>query len=155
MSGPMPGRTPNAREPAVVVALADRAAIQDLQLTYARGVDRRDLALVASCFAPDCAYEGALGHGTIGDALRTLEAAMTRYASTLHHVGSVLVTLDGDRAVAETSAVAYHRLRDDPRRLSVVAVRYLDELARRDGRWLITRRTVERAWTRDEEVTDG
>ena len=89
----MPERAPSARESAVVAALADRAAIQDLELTYARGVDRRDLALVASCFAPDCAYEGALGRGTIGDALKTLEAAMARYASTLHHVGNVLVTL--------------------------------------------------------------
>jgi 3-phenylpropionate/cinnamic acid dioxygenase small subunit len=130
-------------------ALLDRAAIHDLLLRYARGVDRRDLALVASCFTPDCAYEGALGRGSIGDALALLEVAMGRYERTLHFVGNQLVELDGDRARSETYAVAYHGLPGG--RLYVTAVRYLDELVRHDGGWRIARRTVTREWERTEE----
>ena len=33
--------------------LADRAAIQDVMLKYAAGVDERDLELYRSCFADD------------------------------------------------------------------------------------------------------
>ena len=37
-----------------VETLLDRAAIRDVLLRYARGVDRRDLAMVRACFMPDC-----------------------------------------------------------------------------------------------------
>jgi hypothetical protein len=53
-------------------ALLDRTAIHDLIMRYARGVDRRDLDLVASCFATDAAYEGSLGTGGIDVVLATL-----------------------------------------------------------------------------------
>ena len=92
--------------------LADRAAIQDVMLRYARGVDRKDLALVASCFTSDASYEGALAHGTIADALVRLRDAMARYDSTMHFVGNQLVEINGDTASSETYAVAYHRLTD-------------------------------------------
>ena len=61
----------------------DRTAIREVLLRYARGVDARDLALVASCFTPDAAYRGALASGTIADALAALphgHAALRRHA---------------------------------------------------------------------------
>jgi 3-phenylpropionate/cinnamic acid dioxygenase small subunit len=137
---------------AATQAMADRAAIHDLQLTYARAVDRKDLDLVASCFAANAAYEGALGRGEIGTALVSLRTAMARYGRTFHHVGNVLVEVHGDRATSETYAIAYHRERADPRRQYVVAIRYVDELARHDDRWRITRRTVHREWERHQEL---
>src|SRR5262249_59948693 len=110
--------------------------------------------LVASCFTADAAYEGALAHGTVVEALAALGSAMERYASTLHFVGNVVIEIGGDTASSETYAIAYHRLKDAPR-LRVVAVRYCDTLVRRDGRWLIARRGAHRAWERMEEVADG
>ena len=137
--------------PSVDVALRqllDRAAIQDVLLRYARGVDRRDLDLVASCFTPDAAYDGSLARGTIVDALAALRVAVTRYARTLHFLGNQLIELDGDQARSETYALAHHQLPDGTHR--VVAVRYLDELVRQQARWLIRRRVVHREWQRDE-----
>jgi hypothetical protein len=51
----------------------DRVSIRELLLRYARGVDSRDLGLVASCFTPDAGYRGALAEGTIADRLVTAD----------------------------------------------------------------------------------
>jgi ketosteroid isomerase-like protein len=129
--------------------LLDRAAIQDVLLRYARGVDRRDLDLVASCFTPDASYEGTLGRGGVAQALAALREAMTRYESTMHFLGNQVIEIAGDRAESETYAIAYHRLHDQ--RNLVVAVRYLDQLTRTAGRWLIARRVATVAWRRLED----
>lgn len=135
-----------------VAALADRAAIQDVLARYARGVDRKDRAMVASCFAPGCAYEGALGRGTIEDVLPALERAMARWARTLHVLGTQAIELSGDAAAVETYCLAHHEaLAPAPgRRLRTVAVRYEDAFRRVGGRWLIHARTVRAEWERWE-----
>jgi hypothetical protein len=134
--------------PDALAALLDRAAIQDVLLRYARGVDRRDLDLVASCFTRDARYEGSLARGSIVDALAALRVAFTRYASTLHFLGNQLIELDGDVARSETYALAHHVLPEGE--LRVVAVRYVDELVRRPTGWLIERRVAHREWERIE-----
>jgi hypothetical protein len=137
---------------ATVRALADRAAIQDVLARYARGVDRKDATMVASCFAPGCAYEGALGRGTIEDVLPALARAMERYAKTLHVLGTQAIELDGDAARVETYCLAHHEVREAApgRTHRTVAVRYEDAFRRVDGRWLITARTVRAEWERWE-----
>ena len=133
--------------------LRDRAAIHDVILRYARGVDRRDLALVASCFAPDAAYEGALGVGTIRTALTALGERLHRYQTTMHFMANHLVELHGDRAECETYALVYHRVQSGAaERDFVVGVRYLDELARHADGWWIVRRAVRTEFQRDDLV---
>ena len=129
--------------------LADDLAIRDLLYRYARGIDRRDLALVRSCFLPDARYEGALATGTIGDMLEALPVVMSRYAATMHFMSDPVVTIDGDRARSETRTLAYHVLHDPPRRIRTVGVRYEDLLERRDEGWRIVasnRRRAEGVW---------
>jgi hypothetical protein len=129
--------------------LLDRAAIQDVILRYARGVDRRDLDLVASCFIPGAAYEGALARGTVGDALAALRDRMTRYDATMHFIGNQLIDITGDAASSETYAVAYHRLTENGEaKLFSVGVRYCDELIRDGDQWRIRRRVVTTEWER-------
>jgi 3-phenylpropionate/cinnamic acid dioxygenase small subunit len=137
---------------AALQTLLDRAAVHEVLLRYARGVDRRDIDLVASCFTPEAAYDGALARGDIRQALARLREAMDRYASTMHFLGNMVIEVTGDHASSETYAIAYHRPRAGERQ-HVVAVRYLDELVRRDGRWLIARRRVCRDWERYDTLT--
>jgi hypothetical protein len=133
--------------------LRDRAAIHDLVMRYARGVDRRDLELVASCFAPDAAYEGALGAGTIAVALAALGERLQRYQATMHFMGNLLVELDGDTARCETYGLVYHRLQGTHEAHDfVVGVRYLDELARHGDGWWIVRRVVRTEFQRYDAV---
>jgi SnoaL-like domain len=134
--------------------LTDRAAIQDVLLRYARGVDRRDLDLVASCFLPDASYEGALASGTIADALARLRDRLARYDSTMHFIGNQLIEITGDVARSETYAIAYHRLAEEgAAKLFTVGVRYLDELVRAGTGWRIQRRVVKTEWTRTERLS--
>ena len=128
--------------------LADALAVRDLLYRYARGVDRRDLALVRACFAPGARYEGALAHGSIEDMLAALPAAMRRYASTLHVMGEPCVELAGDEARSTTPTLAYHVLHDPPGALRTVAVRYDDVLERTTAGWRIASRRVTRCWER-------
>jgi 3-phenylpropionate/cinnamic acid dioxygenase small subunit len=130
--------------------LAAGLAIHDLLHRYARGVDRRDLDLVRSCFAPDARYAGAVAAGTVTDMLAALPAAMARYAATMHFMGEPEVTVEGDAAHALTPALAYHVLRDPPGRLRTVAVRYDDRLERRQETWCIVARHVYRDWERTQ-----
>ena len=133
--------------------LVDRAAVRDVVYTYARGVDRKDIALVASCFAPDCTYDGSLGRTTARDALARLEERWGQYDATMHFMGNCLIDLDGDTARSETYCVAYHRRRvDGAQKDFTVAVRYCDEMTRLDGHWRIRHRQVVTVWTRDDLV---
>ena len=76
---------------------------------YARGIDRLDFDLVRSCYHPD-AYDD---HGTMkGDVDTFIEGCrrfLPRFEATQHFMGNLLIEVDGDRARAETYAVAYHR----------------------------------------------
>jgi ketosteroid isomerase-like protein len=133
--------------------LLDRAAVRDVLYTYARGVDRKDIALVASCFTADCAYEGSLGRTDVRDALARLERRWVDFDATMHFMGNCLIDLDGDVARSETYCVAYHRRTvDGVQKDLTVAVRYNDEMIRQDGRWRIRRRHVVTVWTRDDLV---
>jgi hypothetical protein len=135
-------------------SLCDRAAIHDLLVRYARGVDRRDLALVASCFAPDAGYEGALGVGSIATALAALRERMERYRATMHILANQLIELRGDAAHCETYALVYHRLQveEEEARDLVVGVRYLDDLTRHGDGWWIIHRTARMEFQRYDAV---
>jgi hypothetical protein len=122
-------------------------------MRYARGVDRRDLTLVASCFAPDAAYEGALGVGTIAIALEALRERMDRYQSTMHFLNNQLIELDGETARCETYALVYHRLQTaEDAQDFIVGVRYLDELRRHGDGWWIVGRTARMEFQRYDAV---
>lgn len=125
-------------------ALRARDEIRDVLARYARGVDGRDLTEVADCFTPDAAYDGALGRGTVADALRTLATAMTRYTATMHLMGRQSIDVAADGAHSETDCVAVHVLPGGAQR--TVAVRYTDELVRANGAWRIASRRVHTLW---------
>jgi len=44
---------------AQIAVLADRTAVSEVPLRYARGVDRRDWDLVRSCFTADAFVQGS------------------------------------------------------------------------------------------------
>ena len=134
-------------------ALRDVLEVGDRVLAYARAVDRKRLDQVAECFTPDCAYEGALGTGTITDALATLAGAFERYTTTMHFMGTQNVTCDGDTARTVTYCIAYH-VRHDGRHLTA-GVRYCDDLVRTTDGWRIARRVVRTDWSRDDAASGG
>lgn len=140
--------------------LEDRQQIQDIALAYARGVDRRDWALVRSVYHPDAHDDHGAYKGGVDGFIDWLERRHAFIAQSMHFVTNCLIEfagddaamvetyylaqqtmgpgagesrlmLLGDRAVAPDAAVAME-----------VAGRYVDHFERRQGRWAIARRIV-------------
>lgn len=132
--------------------LADREAIRDCLIRYARATDRCDADLLASVFWPDAQtdYEG-FHIGAVGDYLaKTATATRDFMEQTAHLVGNMLIEIDGDSARAETYVFAFHRLPMDggPQDL-LLGARYLDRLEKRDDYWRIASRTLIADWFRE------
>jgi hypothetical protein len=134
----------------MVRELWDRDRIARVPLTYARGVDRRDWALVRSCFTSDAFIDGSRKTASVDEYLADLIPGVEYFPTTMHFMGNQLVEVDGDTGSIETYAVAFHWMAEqagaqDPANL-VVGVRYHDHVVRTGEGWLIDRRHVDPDW---------
>jgi hypothetical protein len=149
--------------------LLDKQAIKEVLMTYCRGIDRLDEAMIRSVFHPDSqhmhGFEGpsSTDDGSddfVGYALGFLGT----FSRTHHHLGNFFIDVEGDVAFSEAYFTAHHRRRakggplagDDATETEMdyfVAGRYLDRLEKRDGQWKITHRTGLTDWSRLENPT--
>jgi hypothetical protein len=130
-------------------ALLDKQAITELVHAYSRAVDRRDFELLSSLYATDGIDDhGALYCGPAPGYVEWLREALQGVDATAHHVHSVTIALDGDRAQGEVYLTAYNRLRAADGSLEdlVQGLRYLDRYRRELGAWRFERRTVVCDW---------
>lgn len=140
--------------------LVDEAAIKDVQLRYCRGIDRRDLDLLRSCYHPDASDDHGEFVGGVEEFLAYVENGTRDFLSTSHQICNQLVEVHGDVAWAEAYVLAYHRLpagEDGVEKDWICNARFVDRFERRDGEWRIADRkvvvdtdrviTVEECWT--------
>jgi len=119
--------------------LADRRAIEDCLLRYARGVDRFDHELMRSAYHDDAVDD----HGLVvlpPDGFCSWAIGYHREHNPVHHhiITNTSVDLDDETAHAETYYLFVGTSKDAR---SVLAIgRYVDRLEKRDGRWGIVRR---------------
>lgn len=136
--------------------LVAQQEIRDVLLLYTRGIDRMDAGLVRSCYHPDAHDDHGAFRGSVDELMEWLrESVWSYFDSTMHFIGNQLVEVDGDRAHAESYCVAYHRraARDDEEGHDLVtALRYVDQLERREGRWRIADRKCVFDWTRRDPI---
>lgn len=129
--------------------LEDREAIRQVMYAYARGADRLDRELVEAAYHPD-AFDD---HGTFtGDRDTAVDVIVSNPSGApvgMHHLGNMLIELDGDTANVETYFLACKAMEvDGVAQTSVRAGRYLDRFERRDGTWRIAHRVVVDDWSR-------
>ena len=146
-------------------ALADRMALRDLVQRYARGVDRRDAALLDSLFVDDAEMLVFQDPGSTEPTstirgrreLGRITKVVTRYLSTTHFIGNHLVDLAGDTATGETYCLAYHVYDggDGERRMLVWSIRYEDRYVRHGGAWRFAQRRLIVDWTHDHPLVGG
>lgn len=129
--------------------LLDELAIKDLSHRYAIALDRDDREEWASLFSDDIAFESGSTVRGLEDVLRIPREQLARYQTTLHSVTTQKVSLAGDTATGEVYCVAHHMYEDfhQNKRLPFdlshnFLIRYEDDYARIDGRWVFTRRRV-------------
>lgn len=127
-----------------------KQACYDTLMRYARGVDRCDPELVRSTYHPD-AYDDHGGYqGDAGGFIDWVKPnVMDVFSCTMHKLGNCLIEVEGDRAYAETYAVAHHVLgeADEPSDM-IMGIRYLDELEDRGQGWKIAHRQLSFEWER-------
>ena len=125
--------------------LKDRQDILDCLVREARGRDRQDVALTASCYwddafdehgpmitpAPDYPMRANVGHAAF-------------FSATQHNLCNHACEIDGDVAHCETYVVGT-LLAKDEQTCILAPGRYLDRMERRNGEWRIAlrRTTVE------------
>lgn len=146
-------------DPAALQILLDKQAITELMLTRARAADRKDVPLALTCYHPEATEDHG---GFVGSAREFINNAPTGdpnhpVKKSWHGIVSTNATVDGDEATAETYVLAILRY-DFRGRLEdgYVAGRYLSNLVRWQGRWVIKHRTFVFDLTRiDDHVEES
>jgi len=150
---------------AAVRALCDKQEITEILYRYARALDRVDIELLRSCFHPDSTHDHGPFEGTSSDFCVWAIELLESLTATQHHIGNVLIDLEGDVAWSEAYWVAYHRIPTVTAGDGVMASRgaetdlfiggrYIDRFERRDGAWRIARRVGIHDWQRYEPAND-
>ena len=127
--------------------LADLLAkdeIREVLMRLARGTDRRDAALIRSCYHADAVDDHGAFRGGPAEFAEWVPKTLAIFESTMHVLGNVSIELDGDAARVESYCTAHHVFPPQPpggARDMVLGLRYLDRFEKRDGRWLIAKRS--------------
>lgn len=130
--------------------LESRAAMSEVLLNYARGIDRVDEALVRSCFWPESTHKHGGFEGSSSDFVNFAMKIVRTTRMTAHHISNISVQVKGDRGLSECYYLAHHR-RDRKagggEEDALFEGRYLDLFQRRAGVWKIIRRRGLADWT--------
>lgn len=142
-----PGNHHNPEADAVLARLLDESEIRSVLARYARGIDRREMDVVRSCYHPDATDAHGQYNGDVEGFIQNSIARWTgRSESMTHQFGQSLIEVDGDTAWAESYCLCYIRLRPEAEgetpmdRLGII--RFVDLFERRDGEWRIAHRKV-------------
>lgn len=125
--------------------LTDRQEILDCVARHARGCDRFDSEVLASAFHADGVDEHGYAINPGRKYSEWANEAHTRGSlQNLHNITTHLCEIDGEEAHAESYVIGLF-LNTDGKTARILAGRYVDRLARRDGVWgiVLRRSTVE------------
>jgi uncharacterized protein (TIGR02246 family) len=134
---------------------ADQAEIRQLVESYAAATDGGDGDAVAALFVPDGEFvmylepnaEEPTSHRHGRAEIATAVGKIRDFNATYHSIGSCVVEVDGETAHGETRCEAHHLIGESPQlRDYTMYIRYVEDLARVDGRWLFRRRELRVLW---------
>jgi ketosteroid isomerase-like protein len=127
--------------------LLERAAITHVLTTYARAVDRRDLAAARSTYHDDAYDDHGRYRGDVDGLFAFFEQLGDSLVSTFHMLGTPHIELRGDVAWCETYCLYRRESRPDrPDGVVLQGLRYLDRLEKQAGTWRIAHRQVVLDW---------
>ena len=122
--------------------LADRLAIEELVSRYAHAVDRHDVPLMEGVYHPDAWDEHGAFRGGIDAFTGWVNGLHERKTiAHTHNITTHVADIDGDVAHADSYVLFVLSLRATDK-VMIGTGRYIDRLARRDGRWRIELRVT-------------
>jgi len=128
----------------------DHEELRSLLQRYARAADDRDIDALEALFHPAAEVTGARGTQTLDEWLTGLRGPRV-FATSMHVIADPLITLGPgpEEAVVDAYAVV-HQLSDPASETAdlTLGIRYLDDVVRHEGRWVILRRTARTLWMR-------
>jgi ketosteroid isomerase-like protein len=136
--------------------LSDRREIDDLLIAYCHAIDSHDWDALDGVFTPDAVIDYTVFGGPRGlypEIKLFLADVLPRAAYAQHIISTSQVRLQGDHATARTICTNPMGARepDGSIRHMVYALWYIDELARTERGWRITRRHEEISYTQNVE----
>lgn len=122
--------------------------IHELSCRYMRGLDRLDGELILEQFWQDGWCEYGFFNGSPHAFVTFAVQALQEHIANQHMLGQTLIEIDGHEAFGEVYFRAYHQL-ETPSGLEdlVIAGRYLDRYAYRDGVWKLAYRSEVVDWS--------
>lgn len=140
--------------PSRLQVLADKQELQELVLRYARAVDRREFAKLATLYHPDgCHDHGGMFKGRPADFIEWLTQSMVDM-ETQHLVANSLFVVESGTARGEIYTVNFHHFPTSGTNY-VAGGRYLDHYVRHDGRWVFHTRTRVVDWSEERPANAG
>jgi uncharacterized protein (TIGR02246 family) len=138
--------------------LEDRVALRSLVDTFSNLADAKDVQAQLLLFTEDATFDSYVG-GQLVSSLKgrdqigqAFSGFLAQFDTVYHQNGQQTVELQGDRATGVAySLVVLIGMENGKQVRTTSGVTYKDEYIRRDGRWLIARRTSHFVWrTRDD-----
>lgn len=124
--------------------LLAREEITDVIKRLARGTDRLDEELMASCYHPDGFDDHNAFRGSGTEFAKWVCDVLPHFDTTMHFIASPHIRIEGDVAQCDTYCVAHHVRADSD---MVLGLRYVDRFEKRDGAWLIAKRVCAFDWS--------
>lgn len=129
-----------------VQGLLDRQEILDVVTRFARAADRLDRDLYLSTYHPDAEDDHAVFVGGREEFYDWMETTLREQRHSTHHfLGNHAVEIEDTVAHAETYFIASSLTRGR-KPFSMVGGRYIDQLVKENGRWMILKRLVLTDW---------
>ncbi len=129
--------------------LIAREEITDVIKRLARGTDRLDQDMMASCYHPDGYDDHNSFRGSGTDFAAWVCEVLPHFESTMHFIGPPNIRFGADDLVSniadcDTYCIAHHIGADTD---MILGLRYVDRFERREGTWLIAKRVCAFDWT--------
>ena len=131
--------------------LRDIEHLRALPQRYSRAIDARDIDAIAALFHPEGTVDGVRGSLSVSDYVNNLRTVASPFASSMHVLGEPLIDLqlNDDAGRMDTYAVVYQlRPPDSTEDDLMLGIRYVDDVVRHQGQWVISHRTSTTLWNR-------
>lgn len=124
--------------------LCARQEITDVVKRLARGTDRLDEDLIASCYHDDGIDDHNIFRGTGREFAKWVAETLSLLSATHHFIADPYIELDESSARVDTYCTAHHIGADYD---VVLGLRYFDTFEKRGGTWKIAARVCAFDWS--------